>query len=107
MTKLLIAPDPAAPRLTRAVTGVDHTGARQEIRVVEERAESTPLDRLLLKLHDRVEAMGMELLADIPKNEEIEDIAFDGQPMSDLENANLLSVVDSIIERIGGENETA
>jgi FdhD protein len=37
MTKLKIAPDPAAPRLTRAVTGVDHTGARQEIRVVEER----------------------------------------------------------------------
>ena len=38
MTKLLIAPDPSAPRLTRAVTGVDQTGAAAEIRVVEERA---------------------------------------------------------------------
>lgn len=34
----LIAPDPNAPGLTRAVTGVDQTGAPAEIRVVEERA---------------------------------------------------------------------
>jgi FdhD protein len=33
----LIAPDPAAPRLTRAVRGTDHTGAEAEISVVEER----------------------------------------------------------------------
>ena len=33
----LIAPDPAAPRLTRAVEGVDHEGRTQEVRVVEER----------------------------------------------------------------------
>lgn len=36
-TSYLIAPDPAAPRLTRQVTGVDHAGQRQEIAVVEER----------------------------------------------------------------------
>ena len=33
----LIAPDPTAARLTRAVEGVDHDGNRTEIRVVEER----------------------------------------------------------------------
>lgn len=33
-----IAPDPANPRLTRAVTGTDHTGAEIDLRVVEERA---------------------------------------------------------------------
>ncbi|MCA8883308.1 MAG: formate dehydrogenase accessory sulfurtransferase FdhD [Rhodobacteraceae bacterium] len=33
----LIAPDPARPGLTRAVTGVDHTGAEQRVSVVEER----------------------------------------------------------------------
>jgi FdhD protein len=33
----LVAPDPDAPRLTRAVEGVDQTGARSAIRVVEER----------------------------------------------------------------------
>lgn len=33
----LIAPDPSAPRLTRAVTGVDHLGQETEISVVEER----------------------------------------------------------------------
>ncbi|MEM6663931.1 MAG: formate dehydrogenase accessory sulfurtransferase FdhD, partial [Pseudomonadota bacterium] len=38
MTGFLISPDPDAPRLTRAVGGIDHTGAAAEIRVVEERA---------------------------------------------------------------------
>jgi len=33
----IIAPDPAAPGLTRAVTGTDHEGRRQTINVVEER----------------------------------------------------------------------
>ncbi len=33
----LIAPDPGAARLTRGVTGTDHTGAAVETRVVEER----------------------------------------------------------------------
>ncbi len=33
----LIAPDPQAERLTRSVTGRDHTGAQTQIRVVEER----------------------------------------------------------------------
>lgn len=37
MSRLLIAPDPADPRLTRAVTGRDHEGREVEIRVVEER----------------------------------------------------------------------
>jgi FdhD protein len=38
MTEFLISPDPAHPRLTRPVTGIDQTGAAAEIRVVEERA---------------------------------------------------------------------
>ncbi|MEQ6201737.1 formate dehydrogenase accessory sulfurtransferase FdhD [Sulfitobacter sp. HNIBRBA2951] len=37
LSDYLIAPDPAAHRLTRAVTGTDHTGAVQQINVVEER----------------------------------------------------------------------
>lgn len=36
-TTYFIAPDPAAPRLTRAVSGTDHTGAEVDISVVEER----------------------------------------------------------------------
>ncbi len=35
--EMIIAPDPANPRLTRAVTGTDHTGAQTEISVIEER----------------------------------------------------------------------
>ncbi|MFW8595591.1 formate dehydrogenase accessory sulfurtransferase FdhD [Cribrihabitans neustonicus] len=37
MAEYLIAPDVSNPRLTRAVQGFDHTGAAQEIAVVEER----------------------------------------------------------------------
>ncbi len=37
MTDFIIAPDPSASRLTRAVTGTDHTGAKTDLRVVEER----------------------------------------------------------------------
>ncbi|MGB5837212.1 MAG: sulfurtransferase FdhD, partial [Albidovulum sp.] len=33
---LPILPNPDDPRLTRAVTGTDHTGAATQIRVVEE-----------------------------------------------------------------------
>jgi len=38
MDEFLIAPDPEDKRLTRPVTGIDHTGAESAIRVVEERA---------------------------------------------------------------------
>ena len=38
MSEFLLSPDPSAPRLTRAVQGIDQTGAISDIRVVEERA---------------------------------------------------------------------
>lgn len=41
----LIGPDPKAPRLTRAVTGTDHTGMPVEVRVVEERPLTIFLNR--------------------------------------------------------------
>lgn len=45
MSHWLISPDPDDPRLTRAVTGRDHTGAVVESRVVEERALTIYLNR--------------------------------------------------------------
>ncbi|SDG61240.1 FdhD protein [Sulfitobacter delicatus] len=45
LSDYLIAPDPAAARLTRAVRGVDHTGAETEINVVEERPLTIFLNR--------------------------------------------------------------
>ena len=44
-TNYLIAPDPQAPRLTRAVTGVDQNGEAAEIAVVEERPLTIYLNR--------------------------------------------------------------
>lgn len=45
VSEYLIAPDPAARRLTRAVTGTDHNGITQEINVVEERPLTIYLNR--------------------------------------------------------------
>lgn len=41
----ILSPDPAAPRLTRAVTGVDHEGREQALRVIEERPLTIYLNR--------------------------------------------------------------
>jgi CO dehydrogenase nickel-insertion accessory protein CooC1 len=64
-------------------------------------------EKRLDEVHKRIETLGMELLADIPKNEEIEDLTFDGRPMNELKADSVLSIIDGIIEKIGGENETA
>ncbi|SFD55798.1 FdhD protein [Sulfitobacter brevis] len=45
LTDYLIAPDPAAVRLTRAVRGVDHNGEQTELNVVEERPLTIFLNR--------------------------------------------------------------
>ena len=45
LSEYLIAPDPTARRLTRAVTGTDHNGITQEINVVEERPLTIYLNR--------------------------------------------------------------
>lgn len=45
MAGYVIAPDPDSPRLTRSVVGRDHTGARTEISVVEERPLTIFLNR--------------------------------------------------------------
>ena len=47
--EFLIAPDPEDPRLTRAVEGIDQTGARVETRVTMER----PLTLYLKRSGDR------------------------------------------------------
>jgi FdhD protein len=44
-TDYLIAPDPAAPRLTRAVDGIDHDGRPVSVSVVEERPLTIFLNR--------------------------------------------------------------
>ena len=45
----IIAPDPAAPRLTRTVQGVDHNGETTQIAVVEERPLTIFLNSHLLQ----------------------------------------------------------
>ena len=58
----------------------------------------------LAEVHRRIAEMGMEYLADIPKSEAIEEIVFDGRPIGSLESETVLSAIDGIIERIGGNN---
>ena len=59
----------------------------------------------LAEVHRRIEEMGMEFLTDIPRDDEIEDIVFDGKPISSLTSDAVLTAVDRIINRIGGNNE--
>ena len=56
------------------------------IRVVEERDESTPLDRLLLKLHDRVEAM--------------EELQPEDVDMSDSQQADIWKTVQVLLNKV-------
>jgi CO dehydrogenase maturation factor len=60
----------------------------------------------LEEVHRRIEDLQMEFLTDIPKDDEIEDIVFDGFPISSLKSETVLTAIDGIIERIGGNNAT-
>lgn len=58
----------------------------------------------LSEVHRRIEEMGMELLTDVPKDDEIEDIVFDGLPIRKLESDAVLTAIDRIIDAVGGEH---
>ena len=60
----------------------------------------------LTEVHERIDGLQMELLTDIPKDDEIEDIVFDGLPISNLQSETILTAVDGIIDRIGGNHAT-
>ena len=59
----------------------------------------------LAEVHKRINELKMEFLTDIPKEDEIEDIVFNGLPISSLTSDAVLTAVDRIIKRIGGNNE--
>lgn len=58
-------------------------------------------------VHGRIGDMGMEFLVDVPQDPGIEDLCFDGAPISQLNSDPVLSAIDRIIEQIGGNNGTA
>ena len=60
----------------------------------------------LEEVHRRIDEMGMEFLTDIPRDDKIEDIVFDGLPIGGLQSETVLSAIDGIIDRIGGNNAT-
>ncbi|MBI9105990.1 MAG: AAA family ATPase [Spirochaetales bacterium] len=57
------------------------------------------------EVHKRIDELGMDFLTDIPKEEEIEDLVFNSLPISSLKSKAVLSAIDRIIEKIGGNNE--
>jgi len=54
----------------------------------------------LEEVHKRIDELGLNLLADIPQEDEIEEIVFNGLPISSLTSANVLTTVDRMIKRI-------
>jgi CO dehydrogenase maturation factor len=63
--------------------------------------------RRLDEVHKRIDGLGLEFLTDIPKEKEIEDIAFNGLPISSLKSGTAISAIDRIIKRIGGNHENS
>lgn len=59
----------------------------------------------LSEVHKRIDELQMEFLTDIPREVEIEDIVFNGLPISSLTSNTVLTAVDRIIKKIGGNNE--
>jgi len=80
----IIAPNPKAARLTRAVSGTDHTGAQTHIAVVEERPLTIYLNRqeivTAMTIGDYPEYLALGFLRNqgmLPEGEEITGVDYD------------------------------
>ncbi len=86
MAEWLVAPDPDDPRLSEAVTGVDHTGAAAEIRVPVERPLTLYLNGqeivTMMTIGDRPDCLAVGYLlnqAMLRPDDVIEGIEFDAE----------------------------
>ena len=55
-------------------------------------------------VHKRLEGLGMKLLCDVPYDEKLEELIFEGRSVGELNGAPLTGCIDRIIDKIGGEN---
>ncbi len=84
LAEYLIAPDPGAARLTRAVPAVDHLGQSQEVRVIEERPLTIFLNKreivTAMTIGDYPEYLALGFLRNqgmLAEDEEITGVDFD------------------------------
>ena len=89
LSEYLIAPDPQAVRLTRAVAGRDHNGAETTIRVVEERPLTIFLNAqeivTAMTIGDYPEYLALGFLRNqhmLRPDEEITRVDYDEEPVS-------------------------
>jgi CO dehydrogenase maturation factor len=59
----------------------------------------------LVEVHKRIDELQLEFLTDIPRDDEIEDLVFQGLPVGNVSSEAVWTAIDRIIERIGGNNE--
>lgn len=59
----------------------------------------------LAEVHKRIDELQLEFLTDIPRDDGIEELVFNSLPISDVTSETVLTAIDTIIERIGGNNE--
>lgn len=57
------------------------------------------------EVHRRIDTLGLDFIADIPRENEIEEMIFESIPLGNLANADVLSAIDGIIKIIGGDYE--
>ena len=82
----LVAPDPAGPGLTRAVRGIDQTGAETEISVVEERPLTIYLNSqeivTAMTIGDYPEYLALGFLYNqgmLPNTKDVTDVQYDDE----------------------------
>jgi CO dehydrogenase nickel-insertion accessory protein CooC1 len=56
------------------------------------------------KIHDRLKPLQTEILCDLPFDEKLEDIIYEGKPVGELTDSPLIDYIETILDRIGGNN---
>ena len=53
---------------------------------------------------ERLGGLGMQHLADIPRDPELDEVIFRGDPLKNLEGSPIMNTIQSIIDTVGGEH---
>jgi CO dehydrogenase maturation factor len=56
------------------------------------------------KIYDRLSSLNIEILCNLPFDEELEETIYNGEPVNTLTDTPIITYIDQILDRIGGNN---
>ena len=56
------------------------------------------------KIYDRLSSLNIEILCNLPFDEELEETIYNGEPVNTLTDTPIIAYIDQILDRIGGNN---